>query len=189
MGQEILIFSIFNIHLRYAGVIIFLNVSSKNQPNHKIMKALSIVAFCLMLISGSITGLIHKTPLLEKYTEAPAKDGVFIHISEGYDHPHRVLMPLKMAAIMSENKDVIVYMDIDAVNLLVKGAKDLEFEGFDSFQAYIKQLVNSNVGIYACPTCLKIAGFEANDLVDGVKIAEKEKFFNFTAGRIISLDY
>ena len=57
------------------------------------------------------------------------RDGVFIHITESYNDPHKVLMPLKMA------------------------------------------------------------GFKEEDLIEGVKLAQKDKFFNFTKGRIITLDY
>jgi len=117
------------------------------------------------------------------------RDGVFIHISECYDDPHRVLMPLKMATLMAEDKDVIVYMDIHAVNLLVKGAKDMEFADFESAHTYIKKLIDLKVGIYACPTCLKIAGFTPGDLMEGIQVAQKDKFFNFTKGRILTLDY
>jgi predicted peroxiredoxin len=117
------------------------------------------------------------------------RDGVFIHITESYSDPHRVLMPLKMANMMAMDKDVIVYLDIHAVELLVKGAKDLTYSDFDSFQTYIKQLLDKKVGVYACPTCLKIAGFKPEDLMEGVQIAQKDKFFNFTKGRIITLDY
>jgi len=52
-------------------------------------------------------------------------DGVFIHISEGYNDAHKALMSLKMAAIMADDKDVLIYMDIHAVNLLVKGSENL----------------------------------------------------------------
>jgi predicted peroxiredoxin len=117
------------------------------------------------------------------------RDGVFIHITESYNDPHKVLMPLKMAVMMSKDKDVLVYMDIHAVELLVKGAKDLNFADFESAQTYVKELVANNVGVYACPTCLKIAGFNPEDLMEGVQIAQKDKFFNFTKGRIITLDY
>ena len=117
------------------------------------------------------------------------KDGVFIHITESYNNPHKVLMPLKMANMMAMDKDVLVYMDIKAVELLVKGAKDMNYKDFDSFQTLIKSLVAKKVGIYACPTCLKIAGFKPEDLMEGVKVAEKDKFFNFTKGKIITLDY
>ncbi len=117
------------------------------------------------------------------------RDGVFIHITESYNDPHRVLMPLKMAVMMAKDKDVLVYMDIHAVELAVKNAKDLNFADFDSFKTYIKKLKDMKVGVYACPTCLKIAGFKPEDLMDGVQIAQKDKFFNFTKGRIITLDY
>lgn len=117
------------------------------------------------------------------------RDGVFIHITESYNDPHRVLMPLKMANMMAMDKDVIVYMDIHAVELLVKGAKDLTFADFESLKTYIKLLAEKKVGVYACPTCLKIAGFKPEDLMEGVQVAQKDKFFNFTKGRIITLDY
>jgi len=119
----------------------------------------------------------------------PEKDGVFIHISEGYNDAHRALMPLKMATIMADDKDVLIYMDIHAVNLLVKGSEDLTHDGFESAHTYIQQLLDMGVGIYACPTCLGVAGFEPSDLMDGIKTAEKYKFFNFTKGRILTLDY
>ena len=119
----------------------------------------------------------------------PARDGILIHITEGYDDPHRVLMPLKMATMMAESKDVMVYMDIHAVELLVRDARDLNFENFESARTYIKQLNDKGVGVYACPTCLEIAGFEPADLMEGVQAAEKDAFFNFTEGRIITLDY
>ncbi len=119
----------------------------------------------------------------------PVRDGVFIHITQGYDDPHRVLMPLKMAVMMAADKDVLVYMDIHAVQLLTKDSKDLNFADFESAHTYIKKLAAMNVGVYACPTCLKIAGFKPEDLMEGVQIAQKDKFFDFTKGRIITLDY
>ena len=117
------------------------------------------------------------------------RDGMLIHISESYDAPNRVVMPLKMAVMMSEDKDVLVYMDIDAVGLLVKDSKDLDYGDFESCHTYIKQLIDKNVGIYACPSCLKNAGFEPEDLMEGIRVAEKDKLFDFTKGRIITLDY
>lgn len=117
------------------------------------------------------------------------RDGVFIHITESYNDPHKVLMPLKMAVMMANDKDVLIYNDINSVELYVKGAKNLQYADFESLQTYVKQLLDKNVGVYVCPTCLKMAGFTPEDLMDGVQIAQKDKFFNFTKGRIITLDY
>ena len=125
-------------------------------------------------------------------TEAPAEeptDGVFIHITAGFDDAHRVLMPMKMATLMAEDKDVLVYLDIHAVNLVVAGAEDLSMEGFDSFQTYLKTLGEMGVEVLACPTCLEVAGYTTDDLAQGVMPAAKDKFFGFTKGRIVTLDY
>jgi predicted peroxiredoxin len=117
------------------------------------------------------------------------RDGVLIHITESYDDPHRLLMPLKMATIMANDKDVLIYMDIEAVKILVKGALDITHPEFESAHNYIKQLSSMGVGIHACPTCLKVAGYKSEDLMEGIIIANKDKFFDFTKGRIITLDY
>ncbi len=58
------------------------------------------------------------------------KDGIFLHISSGYDNPHKVLMELKMASMMFMDKDVIVYIDIKGVEMLVKTSKDMKFNDF-----------------------------------------------------------
>jgi predicted peroxiredoxin len=157
------------------------------------MKNLVFIVIAALTIMSCSQDPKHIHDSMENKTTAATvdsvRDGVFIHITESYNDPHRVLMPLKMATMMAKDKDVLVYMDIHAVELLVKGAKDMKFADFESFQTYIKQLSDQKVGIYACPTCLKIAGFKPEDLMDGVQVAQKDKFFNFTKGRIITLDY
>jgi predicted peroxiredoxin len=151
------------------------------------MKATGIILTAWVLITSC-----SQSPVNEPTADtdiASMREGVFIHISESYNDPHRVLMPLKMAAMMAGDKDVIVYMDIHAVELLVKDAKDLSYDGFETCRAYISELREKNVGVYACPTCLKLAGFTPEDLIEGVQTASKDRFFSFTKGRIITLDY
>ena len=45
------------------------------------------------------------------------------------------------------------------------------------------------VKLMACPSCMKAAGKTEADLMPGVVMADKDTFFNFTKGRIITLDY
>jgi len=130
-----------------------------------------------------------QTPSPVAGTEISNRDGIFIHITQCYDDPHSVLMPLKMAVMMADSKDVLIYLDIHAVQFLTKDAKDITFADFESAHTYIKQLAAKGVSVLACPTCMKIAGIEPEDLRDGVQVAQKDKFFNFTKGRIITLDY
>lgn len=156
--------------------------------NKKTMKQLfSMIAVAFLLMSCNVSTVDQNN----QQTKAPASDaeGVFIHITKSYSDAHRVLMPMKMAVMMAKEKDVLVYLDIDAVELVVKDAEDITHDGFDSFQTYLSKLNEMNVGVYACPTCLKVAGFESGQLAEGVQTANKDKFFNFTDGRIITLDY
>jgi predicted peroxiredoxin len=157
------------------------------------MKKIGLLAIAVLMLvscnqSANRTGAGNPEQITDEIS-APVKDGVFIHITESYNDPHRVLMPLKMAVLMSTDKDVIVYLDIHAVEMLVKGARDMTYADFKSFQTYIAQLTEKKVGVYACPTCLKVAGYSPEDLMEGVQVAHKDKFFNFTEGRILTLDY
>lgn len=121
--------------------------------------------------------------------QAETRDGVFIHITHGTDDPHRVLMALRMAEMMSEDKDVLVYFDIKAVEVVLKGAPDIQFKEFPTAQAQIKKLGERKVTLMACPGCLKAVGKTAADLAPGIQIADKKALFTFTKGRILTLDY
>jgi predicted peroxiredoxin len=118
-----------------------------------------------------------------------ATDGVFIHISKGADDAHAVLMALMLADKFSTSNDVLVFFDKDGIEMVAKGAPNLEMDPFDSSDEIFARLLKNGAEILACPACMKVAGVEEKDLRDGVKIAEKEMFLDFTQGRILSLDY
>ena len=117
------------------------------------------------------------------------KDGVFIHISHGTDDPHRMLMGLTMAERMSADKDVIIYIDITGVDAVLKDSPNLTLEPFAGSKTQIQNLLNKGITIMACPTCLKAAGKTPEDLSEGISVADKGKFFNFTKGRILTIEY
>jgi predicted peroxiredoxin len=120
---------------------------------------------------------------------AEAKDGVFIHVTHGQDDPHRVLMALSMAGIMAEDRDVLVYFDIRGVEVVLQDAEDLTYKHFPSARKQLSDLPKQGVILMACPGCLKAAGKTPKDLAPGVQVADKDRFFNFTEGRILTLDY
>jgi len=122
--------------------------------------------------------------------EPDPRDGAFIHLSAGPENPHRVLMALKMATVMAEGKkDVLVYCDIEAVKLLVKDAPVVKHAAFDSSAEMLAKLARMNVPVRACPSCLEAAGKSPEDLLPGIQTADREEFFSFTKGRILTLDY
>jgi predicted peroxiredoxin len=117
------------------------------------------------------------------------KDGVFVHIKSGPDHPHSVLMGLRMAQMTADDHDVLVYFDVDGINVVLQGAPDFKMEPFGPSHAMIQDLIARKVPVYACPGCLKALGKKPEQLMPGVMVAEKQAFFTFTQGRILTLDY
>lgn len=122
-------------------------------------------------------------------SEPKIRDGVFIHISHGTDDPHRALMALRMAELMSEDHDVLVYFDISGIDLVLKDAPNITLKEFPASKSQIQKLIGHEAILMACPGCLAAAGKSAADLAPGIKIADKQVFLTFTKGRILSLDY
>jgi len=116
-------------------------------------------------------------------------EGIFIHVKQGADNPHEVLMALSMATKFAPDYDVLMYFDIDGIEMVTNDAPDLKMKPFGSSDELFRELVNSGVTIFACPGCMKVAGVEPSDLRSGVTPAEKHEFFDFTDGRILSIDY
>ncbi|MBE0637295.1 MAG: DsrE family protein [Bacteroidales bacterium] len=120
-------------------------------------------------------------------TEVSEKDGMFLHVSS--NDPHRVLMALRMAELMAEDHDVMIYFDIRGIEVVLKDAPDLTYAQFSNSHAQLIKLAEMGIPLQACPGCLEAAGKTADDLTNGVTVADKEKFFSFTKGRILTLDY
>ena len=116
--------------------------------------------------------------------------GVFLHITHGSDDAHRALMGLMMAVEMADDKDVAVYLDIDGIELVLKDGDPVTFDDhFPPSDQLIAKLLEKGVPVMACPGCMIVNGITEDMLMDGVIVANKEKFFNFTEGGIFTLDY
>ena len=147
-------------------------------------------AFALLLVPLLMSACIRVSSEAEKTPEPdPKTDGAFIHISKGSADTHDVLMALMLADKFSTTNDVLVFFDKQGIEMVTKEAPNLEMDPFDASDDIFKRLVDLDVTILACPACMKVAGVEEEDLREGVKMAEKEQFFDFTEGRILTLDY
>jgi predicted peroxiredoxin len=152
--------------------------------NDILIRALLLPLLALLLSGCTAT----ETPAVSAEV-APARDGVFLHISHGAEHPQRVLMGLRMANVMAADKDVLVYFDVKGVEVVLKESGGISLDSFDSAATQLQGLLEKGVNVHVCPSCLAAAGKSQDDVIQGVKIADKEAFFNFTEGRILTLDY
>ena len=144
-----------------------------------LLRCVMVTGLLALFASGQVVHAEDKTP----------RDGVFLHVSHGLDKPHRVLMALNMAEIMAESRDVLVYFDIKGIEVVLADAPNLTFSHFPASKSQLQKLIEMGIGVYACPGCLKAAGKTPADLMPGVKAADKDAFFSFTEGRILTLDY
>jgi intracellular sulfur oxidation DsrE/DsrF family protein len=94
-----------------------------------------------------------------------------------------------MARIMCEDRDVLVYFDIAGIDVVLEDATDLAYAHFPTSKTQLAALIDHGVTLMACPGCLKAAEKTPADLAAGVQVADKERFFSFTSGRILTLDY
>jgi predicted peroxiredoxin len=147
-----------------------------------------VLAF--LLVPLLMSACIRVNTESENLPEAePPTDGAFIHISKGAADTHDVLMALMLADKFSSSNDVLVFFDKEGIAMVTQEAPNLEMDPFDSSDEIFKRLINNGATILACPACMEIAGVDESDLRAGVKLAEKEMFFEFTEGRILTLDY
>ncbi len=51
----------------------------------------------------------------------------FLHVRSGPDDPHAVLMALRMATLMVNERDVLVYFDLKGVQVVLNDAPDITF--------------------------------------------------------------
>ena len=84
---------------------------------------------------------------------------------------------------------MLVYFDLKGVGATLKDAPDIACPTFESSRTQLAALAAKGVPIYVCPGCLKAAGKQPEDVMPGLKITEKDAFFGFTKGRILTLDY
>ncbi|HOI87840.1 MAG TPA: DsrE family protein [Lentimicrobium sp.] len=154
------------------------------------MKRVIFGLIALAFLLSSCRETIEKEVVMVNDTTVLApRDGVFYHISSGPENPHKVLMALRQAVMMAEDKDVLIYFDIRGIEVVLNDAPDLSYPTFPTSMESLRALMDKGVTIFACPACLKAAGKSEADLMPGVVLAEKEKFFSFTKGRILTLDY
>ena len=152
------------------------------------MKQFVILLAASLIMSSCIRVNEHPAPW-PKISDIAEQEGIFIHVKKGADNPHEVLMALSMATKFASDYDVLMYFDIDGIEMVTKNAPNLEMEPFGSSDELFEKLVNAGVTIFACPGCMEVSDVKPSDLRTGVSVAEKDEFFDFTDGRILSIDY
>ena len=146
----------------------------------------SKIILFLLITAGAIAGFTLKNTTGENVQK---KDGIFLHVSSGFDNPQKAAMALTLATKYTDSHDVMLFFDIKGVELVKKDSRNINMEHYDTSFDAIQHLLDNGAQIAACPMCLKKAGISEDQLIEGVQVAQKDMFFDFTEGRILSMDY
>ncbi|MFA8299814.1 MAG: DsrE family protein [Hyphomicrobiales bacterium] len=141
----------------------------------------------ILLVFIGIASCNNHVPTISKSME---KDGIVIHISQGEKNPHSTLMALTLAnSFINGDQDLLVYFDVDAINLVTNNAPVVKYPGYEDSDMLIKALYDNKVKVMVCPGCMAADSIQNNDLIQGTIIRGNMNFFSFTKGRIVSLSY
>jgi predicted peroxiredoxin len=119
----------------------------------------------------------------------PPPDGVFIQLNSGLNNPQNVLMALSMALKMSQDHEVLIFLDLQAPEIALSKTQSLEMKYFDPSKIMIQKLIDRGVKFVVCSTCLEVMNKTEFDLIKGVKISSKDDLFDFTRGRFLCFTY
>lgn len=124
-------------------------------------------------------------------------EGVIVHIKSGpetAEGKHRIVMALNIANMaLKKDRNVLVFFDVKGVSVPLKNSPDITHEshkdGFQSAKAGIRAVLDNGGRVMVCPTCLEAGGYSKEDMMEGVEEGNFDSFFNFTDGRIVTLDW
>lgn len=125
------------------------------------------------------------------------KDGLLVHIASGPgsdESNHRIIMGLNLAYnALKSGRPVLVFFDVKGVVIPVQSEPDVAHEShkemIPSAKEAMRKILDEGGRIMVCPACLKHAGFGEGDLIEGAEMGKMDTIFNFTDGRVITLDW
>jgi predicted peroxiredoxin len=162
------------------------------------MKISKLIVLLLIIVLGttlaqtkSTSKTKTKTPEVQQQVPPPPppKDGVVIHISSGLESPAKVMAGLTMALKFSESKDVIVFFDVNGPEVVLTNSKSIEYKKYEPSKMVVMKLLDKGIPVTVCQMCLEAMNKTQYDLMKGIKLSNKNDFFDFTQGRILTLDF
>ena len=117
--------------------------------------------------------------------------GYLFHLSTGPEDPRRVLVPLTLAMMISnDGTPVQLFLDQKGVLVAHKDAKPISHPDFPkNSEELLTILAKRGVGIAVCPLCMKGEKMTKEDLREGAVLFSPDKLSSFTDGRIITMDW
>jgi len=136
------------------------------------------VALCPLLLIPAAG--CNNQPSADAATDKNGKSTVLVVVtSDPKQDPQAVDMAVKMAGFaLEEKRNVAMFFAVQGVHLPTKAFSDeFAFQTNDSLKGQLKKVVERGAEIHVCPVCMKPAGIEEGDLIQGAMVTTRPKLF------------
>ena len=115
---------------------------------------------------------------------------VLFNITSGPDDAHPVTMALQLAGhALDDGREVVLFFNVKGVSIPTKDLPaDLAYHD-KPIAGLLDGLIDRGATALACPHCMKAEGITAEDLVEGVQVASREKVFGPLGARSVVFTY
>jgi predicted peroxiredoxin len=130
----------------------------------------------LLITSVIISGIFGVFVISPYYNTTNTQQTILIHLSRGDPTIPQQISPANMATNMGiwmqeQDQKVILLLDINGVHIALK-EPDAQLVDTNS---RLKTIIENGGRVLVCKGCLTKAGYDVNDLIDGVEISDPKK--------------
>lgn len=131
------------------------------------MKILKTALFTLLILSLTISASDAKN-----YHQIESADMIINLTSNAFEDPHSTFMAISFANMgLTNDMDVIIFLNVHGVRLLETDATTLTFNG-ESLVDKLNSFVEQGGKVIVCPMCMKAYGIGNSDLPASFQLGE-----------------
>lgn len=155
--------------------------------NHAIMRRTLLMAVPLLFALGCA----RPEPAEETPPAVAEKPTMLFNItSSPVDDPHAVTMALQLAGhALDDGRPVVLFFNVRGVSVpTVDLPDDLAFH-VEPIKTLLADLVNRGAEVQVCPHCMSALGIEADNLIPGAVVTDRETLFARVTSNTVVFSY
>ncbi|TVR14317.1 MAG: hypothetical protein EA391_12915 [Balneolaceae bacterium] len=154
------------------------------QTKFKIMKTLKIVLIALLIIS-----LANISSEAKNYLQMESSEMIINLTSDAFDDAHSTYMAIHFAEMgLSNDLEVIIFLNVHGVRLLETAAGNLSFRG-ESLVEKLSSFVDQGGKVIVCPMCMQAYGMDGSNLPANFELGEATSMMNRIKNKPVVFTY
>jgi predicted peroxiredoxin len=137
---------------------------------------LLVLAAAIAVLPGCVA--IHHTSTSEAAADF-GKPILLLNVTSGTEDAHSVTMALQLAGhALDDGRHLVLFFNVRGVEIPTRELSDsLAFKD-RPIKELLSDLIDRGAEVHVCPHCMAALGVEADDLVKGAVVTDREKLFS-----------